>query len=76
MKKSVYEMGLEYERNILVMQEIARDVRAQLKIAEKNYDKDRIFYLSRKLHVIYEEITDMRVIAEKLKNYYDRGDTA
>ena len=76
MKKSIYEIGLEYEKNILVMQEIARDVRAQLKIAEKGFDKDRIFYLSRKLHVIYEEITDMRIIAEKLKNYYNRGEAA
>lgn len=76
MSKSLYELGLDYEKNIALLQQTARDVRAQLKAAERSYDKDRVFFLSRKLHILYEEITDMRVIAEKLKNYYNAGGDA
>ncbi len=72
MNKSLYELGLDYEENIKQLQSTAKNVRLELKEAQKNCDKDRIWFLSRKLNVIYQEITDMRIIAGKLKNYYDK----
>lgn len=76
MNKSLYELGLEYEENIKQLQDTAKKVRLELKDAQKSFDKDRIWFLGRKLNVIYQEITDMRIIAGKLKNYYDGKEAA
>lgn len=70
MKKSLYELGLEYEESIKDVQKTAASVRLKLKAAERAYDSDKAYSLRRKLTVLYEEITEMKIIAEKLKNYY------
>ena len=72
MKKSLYELGLEYDESIRLTQDIADSVRKKIKEAEKNNDSYEVFVLSKKLEMLYEEIRDMRIISEKLKTYYDK----
>ena len=72
MKKSLYELGLEYDESIRLTQDVVDSVRKKITQAEKNNDSYEVFVLSRKLEMLYEEIRDMRIISEKLKTYYDK----
>ncbi|MBQ8209918.1 MAG: hypothetical protein IJZ35_04990 [Clostridia bacterium] len=68
------EMAKEYEQSIELLSGCIPDIRAQRKKAALEGDKDRFRLLSKKLAVVYEEIRDMRIVAETLRHYYDDCD--
>lgn len=72
MKKSLYELGLEYDESIRLTQQAVDSVRKKIRDAEKNNDSYEVFVQSKKLEMLYEEIRDMKIISEKLKTYYDK----
>lgn len=71
MSKSLYELGTEYETAIELAQASLKKTRAEIIAAKKAQDCDRVYLLKREMAVLYEEIVDMRMIAEKLKNYHN-----
>lgn len=70
MNKSLYELALEYDESIKNIQRIVVSVRKQIKNAEAKHDSYEVYSLSKKLEMLYEEIRDMKIVSEKLKNYY------
>lgn len=68
------EMVKEYEQSIELLSGCVEDVRARRKAAKEQGDKELFLQLSKKLAVMYEEIRDMRVVAETLRHYYDDCD--
>lgn len=70
MSKSLYELALDYDESIKKIQQIVVSVRKQIKDAESKHDSYEVYSLSRKLEMLYEEIRDMKIVSEKLKNYY------
>lgn len=70
MKKSLYELSLEYDEAIRQQQELTDRVRIALNEAKRRRDTDEAQRLMRRLEVYYEEIRDMKMIAQTLKNYY------
>lgn len=70
MKKSLYELALEYDESIASMNECLEKIKQERKNARLEGDTDKYKLLSAKLYTVYEEIRDMRMIAETLKNYY------
>ncbi|MBR3868074.1 MAG: hypothetical protein IKM66_02045 [Clostridia bacterium] len=70
MSKSLYELALDYDESIKKIQQIVVSVRKQIKDAEVKNDSYEVYSLSRKLEMLYEEIRDMKIVSEKLKNYY------
>lgn len=71
MNKSLYELAQEYETSISAMIECADKVKKEKRQARLDGDTDAFKLLSAKLFVIYEEIRDMKIVAENLKHYYD-----
>lgn len=70
MSKTLYELALEYDESIKQTQQIVVTVRKQIKDAEAEHDSYKVYSLSKKLEMLYEEIRDMKIVSEKLKNYY------
>ncbi len=70
MKKSLYELALEYEESIASMNECLEKTKKERRDARLAGDTDRYKLLSAKLYTIYEEIRDMKMIVGTLKNYY------
>lgn len=71
MNKSLYELAQEYEKSISAMNECADKIKKEKRQARIAGDTDAFKLLSAKLFVIYEEIRDMKIVAENLKHYYD-----
>lgn len=76
MNKSLCELAQEYEKSILAMCECADKIKKEKKRARLDGDTDAFKLLSAKLFVIYEEIRDMRIIADTLKHYYDKDEVS
>lgn len=72
MSKSLYELGLDYDESIRLTRELVASVRKRIKEAEAKHDASEVFFLGKKLEMLYEEIRDMKIISEKLKTYYDK----
>lgn len=71
MKKSLYELALDYDESIKMTQQIIDNVRTKLSAAKKENNFDAVYSLKRDLQVLYEELSDLKITAEKLKNYYE-----
>lgn len=74
MKKSLYELALEYDESIKSVQEIVARVRGKIRDAKKRNDSFEVYSLSKKLEMLYEQIRDMKIVSEKLKNYYNEDE--
>lgn len=70
MKKTLYELACEYDESINAMLECVKKLRAEKRQARLDGDSDKLKILSVKLYTVYEEIRDMKIIAETLRNYY------
>ena len=70
MKKTLYELACEYEESIAAMTECVKKLRLEKRQARLDGDTDKLKLVSVKLYTVYEEIRDMRIVAETLKNYY------
>ncbi len=68
--KSLGQLADEYSASIEGIEEIVRKTRAEMKKARQNFDSDEVRRLSAKLAVLYEEIRDMKIISQKLRDYY------
>ena len=74
MKKSLYELALDYDESIKMTQQIIDNVRTKISAAKKENNFDAVYSLKRDLQVLYEELSDLKITAEKLKNYYEETD--
>lgn len=72
MKKTLYELSLEYDDAIRQQQELTDRARIALNEARRRRDTDEVQRLTRKLELYYAEIRDMRIVSQTLKNYYER----
>lgn len=70
MKKSLYELALEYDDAIKDLQKVVENVRRKRAVAKRDKDLFEVYSLSKNLELLYEQIRDMKIISEKLKNYY------
>lgn len=73
MSKTLVQLAAEYEESIKAMQECVLDIKRERIQASLEGDSDKIKKLSAKLLVVYEEIRDMKLVAETLKHYYDNS---
>ncbi len=73
MNKSLEQLATEYDESIKMLEACIPAIRKERRqaIAESNADEAK--RLSAKLAVMYEEIRDMRIVSESLKNYYDNS---
>ena len=71
MSKSLFELAAEYDESIAAMLECVRKIKKEKRQAYLEGDTDKFRLLSSKLYTVYEEIRDMRYIAETLRHYYD-----
>lgn len=65
------QLAGEYDDSIALTEQIVKKTREELKIARREYDSDKVRCLSAKLAVLYEEIRDMKIISQKLRDYYN-----
>lgn len=71
MSRSLYELAAEYDTAIAAMEECAAKIKMERKLAFAKGDADSIKKITAKLYVVYEEIRDMKLIAQSLRHYYD-----
>lgn len=71
MKKSLCELAAEYDQSIAAMLECVQKIKNERRQARQEGDADRLKMLSSKLYTVYEEIRDMKIVAETLRNYYN-----
>lgn len=74
MSKSLVELANEYDTSIAAMLECVEKIKKEKRKAYLAGDSDSYKQLSSKLLTVYEEIRDMRIIAEHLKHYYDESE--
>ncbi len=74
MKKSLYELALDYDESIRMTKQLIENVKTKISFAKKANDTDAVFSLKRDLLILYEELTDLKITAEKLKTYYEETD--
>lgn len=68
--KSLIQLAGEYDESIQAIEEIVKKTRAEFRKARFECDSDEVRRLSAKLAVLYEEIRDMKIISQKLREYY------
>lgn len=68
--KTLEQLADEYDESVKGIEEIVIATRAQMRKARLQYNNDEVKRLASKLAVLYEEIRDMRIISEQLRNYY------
>lgn len=69
-KKSLAELGAEYEQHIKLQQYFIEKCKNDLKRAKTSGDKDAVCELKKRLNKFYEIKRELTETAEKLKNYY------
>lgn len=72
-KKSLYELGLEYEKHIALQQHFIDNCNAEIKKEQKSGDFLAEAELKSKRRAFYEIKEELQQTAKTLKNYY-RGD--
>ena len=72
-KKSLAQLGKEYEKNIEIQQYFIDKCKKDIEKAEQAGDKNAVCELKSNLLKFYEIKREMTETAEKLKNYY-KGD--
>ena len=75
MSKSLFELAAEYDESIAAMLECVRKIKKEKRQAYLEGDTDKFRLLSSKLYTDYQEIRDMKYIAETLRHYYDDSET-
>ncbi len=65
------QLAGEYDDSIALTEQIVKKTREELRKARRECDSDKVKSLSSKLAVLYEEIRDMRIISQKLRDYYN-----
>lgn len=68
--KTLAQLADEYDEAVKGIEEIVVETRARMRKARQQYNNDEVKMLASKLAVLYEEIRDMRIISEQLRNYY------
>lgn len=72
-EKTLYELGLEYEKHIALQQSFINNCNAEIKKAHKSGDFKAEAELKHKRRAFYEIKEELQHTAKILKNYY-RGD--
>lgn len=72
-KKSLYELGEEYERHIELQKHFIKLCREEIKKAELKGDSNAVYLLKSNLNKFYEIKRDMEETALHLKSYYLKG---
>ncbi len=68
--KSLYELGLEYEKHIALQQHFIDNCNAEIKKAQKSGDFEAEAELKSKRRVFYQIKEELEATAKVLKNYY------
>ena len=68
--KSLIQLAGEYDESIRAIEEIVTKTRAEFRKARLECDTDEVRRLSAKLAVLYEEIRDMKIVSQQLREYY------
>lgn len=71
--KSLYDLGLEYEKHIALQQHFINNCNAEIKKAQKSGDFEAETRLKSNRRVFYQIKEELEEISRVLKNYY-RGD--
>lgn len=74
MSNSLKELAQEYRHSIELLSSCIPDIRVEYRQATREGNKEKMKALAKKLAVVYEEIRDMRIVAETLVHYYDDSD--
>lgn len=69
-KKSLYELGLEYEKHIALQQQFIDNCNAEIKKAQKSGDFEAEAELKSKRRAFYQIKKELEETAKVLKNYY------
>ena len=69
-KKSLYELGLEYEKYITLHQQFIDNCNAEIKKAQNSGDFEAEAELKSKRRVFYQIKEELSETAKVLKNYY------
>lgn len=73
-RKTIEELGEEYERHALLQEHFIKNCRAQIEKAKKSGDRDAVKELRGKLQKLLEIKRELTTTAHKLKNYYKGED--
>ncbi len=71
MKKTLYELGMEYESSAKLVKERIDRKREELKKLRNCICSNEAYELKRELRQLYSEYRETKEIAEYLKTYYD-----
>lgn len=69
-RKSLFELGEEYEKHVKFQNSFIEDCKKQIKKAKESGDYTAVEILERKLHKFYEIKHELEETARKLKTYY------
>ena len=73
-RKSIEEIGEEYEKHAQLQQYFIDECKRRIKIAEKSGDSNAVKELKTQLGKFYEIKSELEETALKLKNYYNKGE--
>lgn len=71
MKKTLYELGTEYENSARLVKERIDRKREEMKKLRNSICSNEAYELKRELRQLYSEYRETKEIAEYLKSYYD-----
>ena len=69
-RKSLFELGEEYEKHINVQKSFIENCKNEIKKAKESGDFDAVKILEKKLYAFYEIKRELEETALKLKTYY------
>lgn len=80
MTKSLYKLGLEYDKEIAIVEEKIKDCKQRLKDIRRNgkgfipppQQGDQTFSLEKLIQIYKEELNELRDKARTLKTYYEK----
>ena len=70
-KKTLYDLGVEYEESAQIIKEIIDRKREKLRGLYDSVCSSEAYVLKRELRLLYEQHRDLTEIADYLKHYYD-----
>jgi transposase len=71
-KKSLYELGVEYEKAAQIVKERIAEKRKQLSALKDPVCSNEAYELKSELNQLYEEHREAMATARHLKHYYDK----
>lgn len=77
MTKSLYELGLEYDKEIAIVEEKIKDCKQRIKAIRKGLSTfpgstEKCYSLEKLIQIYKEELNELRDKAKTLKTYYEK----